>query len=183
MIAMALSCEPELLIADEPTTALDVTIQAQILAEIEDLRRETGVAVLLITHDLGVVAEVASRVVVMYAGRSSRSRASTSIFKDPLHPYTWGLLGSIPRIDTARAGAAADDPGSPPSLLAPPRVPLHDPRARTGFDQLRRRAGLQRRRSPASIASRSLPLSLQDKRRLRWSTVPSGLPAAGGVEA
>jgi ABC-type dipeptide/oligopeptide/nickel transport system ATPase component len=102
MIAMALSCSPEILIADEPTTALDVTIQSQILAEIEELRQETGVAVLLITHDLGVVAEVASRVVVMYAGRVVEECGVHEIFKDPLHPYTWGLLGSVPRIDKTR---------------------------------------------------------------------------------
>ncbi|TMM10418.1 MAG: ABC transporter ATP-binding protein, partial [Actinobacteria bacterium] len=95
MIAMALSCSPEVLIADEPTTALDVTIQAQILAEIEDLRRETGVAVILVTHDLGVVADVADRVVVMYAGRVVEEGSLSEVFYDPQHPYTWGLLGSV----------------------------------------------------------------------------------------
>jgi peptide/nickel transport system ATP-binding protein len=120
MIAMALSCSPEILIADEPTTALDVTIQAQILGEIEDLRAETGVGVLLITHDLGVVAEVASRVVVMYAGRVVESADLRELFKDPLHPYTWGLLGSIPRIDRERPARLPTIAGSPPSLLNPP---------------------------------------------------------------
>ena len=120
MIAMALSCSPEILIADEPTTALDVTIQAQILGEIEDLRAETGVGVLLITHDLGVVAEVASRVVVMYAGRVVETADLRELFKDPMHPYTWGLLGSIPRIDRDRPARLPTIAGSPPSLLNPP---------------------------------------------------------------
>jgi oligopeptide/dipeptide ABC transporter ATP-binding protein len=120
MIAMALSCSPEILIADEPTTALDVTIQAQILAEIEDLRAETGVGVLLITHDLGVVAEVANRVVVMYAGRVVEEADLRELFKDPMHPYTWGLLGSIPRIDRERPARLPTILGSPPSLLDPP---------------------------------------------------------------
>ena len=120
MIAMALSCSPEILIADEPTTALDVTIQAQILEEIEDLRAETGVAVLLITHDLGVVAEVADRVVVMYAGRVVEEAQLRELFKDPLHPYTWGLLGSVPRVDLERPARLPTISGSPPSLLRLP---------------------------------------------------------------
>jgi peptide/nickel transport system ATP-binding protein len=121
MIAMALSCSPEILIADEPTTALDVTIQAQILAEIETLRQETGVGVLLITHDLGVIADVADRVVVMYAGRVVEQGGLDETFYDPLHPYTWGLLGSVPRVDKDRPGRLPTIPGSPPSLLnAPP---------------------------------------------------------------
>jgi peptide/nickel transport system ATP-binding protein len=115
-----LSCSPEILIADEPTTALDVTIQAQILREIEDLRAETGVAVLLITHDLGVVAEIASRVVVMYAGRVVEQADVRPLFKDPLHPYTWGLLGSVPRIDLGRPTRLPTIQGAPPSLLHPP---------------------------------------------------------------
>ncbi|HEX4018276.1 MAG TPA: ABC transporter ATP-binding protein [Frankiaceae bacterium] len=121
MIAMALSCSPEILIADEPTTALDVTIQAQILEEIEDLRAETGVGVLLITHDLGVVAEVADRVVVMYAGRVVEEARLRELFRDPLHPYTWGLLGSVPRVDLARPDRLPTISGSPPSLLRLPQ--------------------------------------------------------------
>ncbi|MGH9094375.1 MAG: ABC transporter ATP-binding protein [Acidimicrobiales bacterium] len=120
MIAMALSCQPQILIADEPTTALDVTIQAQILAEIEDLRRETGVAVLLITHDLGVIAEVADRVIVMYGGRVVEQGDLHTIFRDPLHPSTWGLLGSVPRVDLERPERLPTIPGNPPSLLHPP---------------------------------------------------------------
>jgi peptide/nickel transport system ATP-binding protein len=120
MIAMALSCSPEILIADEPTTALDVTIQAQILREIEALRTETGVAVLLITHDLGVVAEVANRVVVMYAGRVVEQAEVHDLFKDPMHPYAWGLLGSVPRVDLDRPKRLPTIQGAPPSLLNPP---------------------------------------------------------------
>ena len=111
MIAMALSLEPEVLIADEPTTALDVTIQAQILRLIEQLNRERDLAVVLITHDLGVVAEVADRVVVMYAGQVVEDGTLEEIFYDPQHPYTWGLLGSLARLDQPPAGTAAADRG------------------------------------------------------------------------
>ena len=107
MIAMALSCEPALLIADEPTTALDVTIQAQILELMKKLKRELGMAIMLITHDLGVVAEMCERVVVMYAGKVVEEADVVSLFQKPLHPYTEGLLKSIPHLDTARSGAAA----------------------------------------------------------------------------
>jgi peptide/nickel transport system ATP-binding protein len=102
MIAMALACNPKVLIADEPTTALDVTIQAQILELILDLQREFGTAVILITHDLGVVAETARRVIVMYAGRKVEEAAVGELFAKPMHPYTAGLLGSIPRLDLMR---------------------------------------------------------------------------------
>jgi ABC-type dipeptide/oligopeptide/nickel transport system ATPase component len=107
MIAMALALEPEVLIADEPTTALDVTIQAQILRLLEELNRDRGLATILITHDLGVVAEVAGRVLVMYAGRIVEEGTLDQIFYDPQHPYTWGLLGSLTR-PTPAAPAAAD---------------------------------------------------------------------------
>lgn len=120
MIAMALSCAPEVLIADEPTTALDVTTQEQILAEVQGLREETGVAVILITHDLGVVANVADRVVVMYAGRVVEQGGVFDVFADPTHPYTWGLLGSVPRLDKARPNRLPTIPGAPPSLISPP---------------------------------------------------------------
>ena len=109
MIAMALALEPEVLIADEPTTALDVTIQAQILELLEDLNRERGLATILITHDLGVVAEVADRVLVMYAGKVVEEGTLDEIFYDPQHPYTWGLLGSLTRLDRPRPQAAAAD--------------------------------------------------------------------------
>ena len=120
MIAMALALEPRLLIADEPTTALDVTIQAQILDLLRRLNRERGVAVLLITHDLGVVAELADRVVVMYAGQVVEQADLDGLFYSARHPYTWGLLNSIPRLDAPRPERLPQIPGHPPSLLNPP---------------------------------------------------------------
>jgi peptide/nickel transport system ATP-binding protein len=110
MIAMALSCDPTLLIADEPTTALDVTIQAQILDLLRDLQKRLGMAILIITHDLGVIAEIADEVVVMYAGKIVESGPVRDLFADPQHPYTIGLLGSIARMDVERA-ASRDDRG------------------------------------------------------------------------
>ena len=120
MIAMALSCNPDLLIADEPTTALDVTIQAQILALIRKLRSDFDSAILLITHDMGVVADVADRVGVMYAGRIVEDGPKGELFANAQHPYTWGLLGSIPRIDRPRPHRLTTIPGLPPSLLRLP---------------------------------------------------------------
>src|SRR3954447_14586210 len=111
MIAMALSCSPSLLIADEPTTALDVTIQAQILRELGSLRDETGAGIILVTHDLGVVADIADRVVVMYAGRIVEQGSLDELFYDPQHPYTWGLLGSITRLDRDRSERLPAIPG------------------------------------------------------------------------
>ncbi|HEX2232148.1 MAG TPA: ABC transporter ATP-binding protein [Thermoleophilaceae bacterium] len=121
MIALALSCDPSILIADEPTTALDVTIQAQILERIRELRDETGAAVILVTHDLGVVADVADRIAVMYAGRIVEQGTLDDIFYDPQHPYTWGLLGSITRIDKPRPERLPAIPGLPPSLADRPK--------------------------------------------------------------
>jgi oligopeptide/dipeptide ABC transporter ATP-binding protein len=120
MIALALSCNPSLLIADEPTTALDVTIQAQILALIKRLRADFGSSVVLITHDMGVVAEMADRVAVMYAGRIVELGTVREIFYDPQHPYTWGLLGSIARLDRPKPRRLTTIPGSPPSLTSLP---------------------------------------------------------------
>jgi len=120
MIAMALACNPKLLIADEPTTALDVTIQAQILELMRVLRDETGTAVILITHDLGVVAEVADEVAVMYSGRVVERASARAIFESPQHPYTVGLLGSIPRLDVARERLAAIEGQVPDPLRRPP---------------------------------------------------------------
>ncbi|HET9677854.1 MAG TPA: ABC transporter ATP-binding protein [Solirubrobacterales bacterium] len=121
MIAMALALEPEVLIADEPTTARDVTIQAQILHLLEDLNRERGLATILITHDLGVVAEVADRVLVMYAGRIVEEGTLDEIFYDPQHPYTWGLMGSLTRLDRPRPHRLPQIAGSPPSPLELPQ--------------------------------------------------------------
>ncbi|WP_374447759.1 ABC transporter ATP-binding protein [Stella sp.] len=119
MIALALACDPDLLIADEPTTALDVTIQAQILALLRGLRRESGMAMLLITHDLGVVAEMADDVIVMYAGRVVERAPVDRLFAVPQHPYTIGLMGSVPRLDDDGGRLAAIE-GQVPSPLAPP---------------------------------------------------------------
>jgi peptide/nickel transport system ATP-binding protein len=120
MIAIALACEPRLLIADEPTTALDVTIQAQILDLMRTLQRETGTAIVLITHDLGVVAEMADDVVVMYAGRVVEHAPVRAVFNEPQHPYTVGLLGSVPRLDEPQARLAAIEGQLPNPLQLPP---------------------------------------------------------------
>jgi peptide/nickel transport system ATP-binding protein len=126
MIAMALSCDPELLIADEPTTALDVTVQAQILDLIRDLQQEFNSAVIIITHDLGVVAELADDILVMYAGRCIEYGTADDIFQQPQHPYTWGLLGSMPRMDRERSERLIPIKGTPPSLInVPPGCPFH----------------------------------------------------------
>jgi peptide/nickel transport system ATP-binding protein/oligopeptide transport system ATP-binding protein len=126
MIAMALSCEPRVLIADEPTTALDVTIQAQILDLLKELQAKTGMALILITHDLGVVAEVADDVVVMYAGQVAEQGSVREIFKSPRHPYTRGLLNSIPTLSKDPTGKVKRErletiPGIVPNLLHLPR--------------------------------------------------------------
>ena len=128
MIAMALSCDPDLLIADEPTTALDVTVQAQILDLIRDLQKEFNSAVIIITHDLGVVAELADDILVMYAGRAAEYGTAEQIFNAPEHPYTWGLLGSMPRFDRARSQRLLPIPGSPPSLINVPSGCAFHPR-------------------------------------------------------
>ena len=120
MIAMALSNEPKLLIADEPTTALDVTVQAQILSLLKDLQQRLGTAIIIITHDLGVVAEIADDICVMYAGRIVERGNTDDIFHSPQHPYTWGLLSSIPRLDNPRDEELVPISGRPPSLINRP---------------------------------------------------------------
>ncbi len=176
MIAMALSCSPEILIADEPTTALDVTIQAQILREIEELRAETGVAVLLITHDLGVVAEVASRVVVMYAGRVVEQADVHELFKDPLHPYSWGLLGF-----GAASRPGPTGPDCRPSRAHRRRCSIRR-RAVTSSSAVRtadRAARSSRncvRAEPGSGHTDRCLLSLSEKRSLRLVDGAIGLP-------
>jgi len=120
MIALALSCDPRILIADEPTTALDVTVQAQILERFRELIAETNAALILVTHDLGVVADIADRVAVMYAGRIVEQGTLDDIFYDPQHPYTWGLLGAITRVDRPRPPRLPTIPGLPPSLANRP---------------------------------------------------------------
>jgi peptide/nickel transport system ATP-binding protein len=128
MIAMGLINDPKLLIADEPTTALDVTVQAQILELLERLQRELDTAIVLITHDLGVVAEVTDEIAVMYAGRIVERGVKESIFAAPQHPYTWGLLRSIPRLDLPRGEALTPIPGRPPSLIRRPEGCAFHPR-------------------------------------------------------
>jgi oligopeptide/dipeptide ABC transporter ATP-binding protein len=135
MIAMALALDPLVLIADEPTTALDVTIQAQILRLLEDLNRERDLATILITHDLGVVAEVADRVLVMYAGKVVEEGTLDEIFYDPQHPYTWGLLGSLTRLDRPRPKRLPQISGSPPSLLDLPEGCSFRPRCPHEFER------------------------------------------------
>ena len=135
MIAMALSCNPDLLIADEPTTALDVTIQAQILELIGRLKSDFDSAVVLITHDMGVVADVADRVMVMYAGRVVERGVKHDLFYDAQHPYTWGLLGSIPRLDRPKPERLTTIRGTPPSLLNLPQGCSFGPRCPQRFER------------------------------------------------
>jgi peptide/nickel transport system ATP-binding protein/oligopeptide transport system ATP-binding protein len=143
MIAMALACEPALLIADEPTTALDVTIQAQILELLRDLQRRLGMAILIITHDLGVIAELADEVIVMYAGRIVESAPVGALFADPQHPYTIGLLGSIPRLDVDRErlstieGTVPSPANQPAGCRFAPRCPFADARCHAEEPPLR----------------------------------------------
>jgi peptide/nickel transport system ATP-binding protein len=148
MIAMALSCNPSLLIADEPTTALDVTIQAQILALMKRLQQDHGSSILLITHDMGVVSELAERIIVMYAGAVVEEGPKTASFRDPQHPYTWGLLGSIPRVGRPRVRRLAAIPGAPPSPLAPPEGCRFEPRCPYSFDRCAVRPELLERVAP-----------------------------------
>ena len=143
MIAMALACDPKLLIADEPTTALDVTIQAQILELLENLKKRLGMAMLVITHDLGVIAEIADQVLVMYSGKIVESAPALAIFDGPQHPYTIGLLGSIPRLDRERERLATIEGTVPSANNQPkgcrfsPRCPFADPRCRAEPPPLR----------------------------------------------
>jgi oligopeptide/dipeptide ABC transporter ATP-binding protein len=135
MIAMALSLSPSVLIADEPTTALDVTIQAQILDEIRQLSRESDSGVIFVTHDLGVVADIADRIVVMYSGRVVEQGTLNEIFYDPQHPYTWGLLGSVTRMDREPPHRLPAIPGQPPSLVNAPSGCHFRPRCPHAFDK------------------------------------------------
>lgn len=137
MIAMALSCDPKLLIADEPTTALDVTIQAQILDLLERMQDRFSMSILLITHDLGVVAGVSDDVCVMYAGRIVEQADTVSLFEHPQHPYTLALLNSIPRLDTEERGRLANIPGLPPDLVQPPAGCRFHPRCRFARERCR----------------------------------------------
>jgi oligopeptide/dipeptide ABC transporter ATP-binding protein len=170
MIAMALSCNPDILIADEPTTALDVTIQAQILELIDKLKDDFDSAVILITHDLGVVAEVADEIVVMYAGRVVERGSKRDIFYDPQHPYTWGLLGSIPRLDRPKPKKLHSISGMPPSLINLPRGCKFRPRCPHAFDKCEQEPELVARVEESHHLDRCW-LSVDDKRRLREGTI------------
>jgi peptide/nickel transport system ATP-binding protein len=167
MIAMALSCSPSILIADEPTTALDVTIQAQILERIKDLRDRTDTAVILVTHDLGVVADVADRIAVMYSGRIVEQGTVDEIFYDPQHPYTWGLLGSITRLDRERPRRLPSIPGSPPSLLDPPTGCHFRARCPHEFDRCGDVPALEARLPEAPEHLDRCWLTVEEKRRIR----------------
>jgi peptide/nickel transport system ATP-binding protein/oligopeptide transport system ATP-binding protein len=182
MIAMALSCSPELLIADEPTTALDVTIQAQILRELRALREESGAAIILVTHDLGVVADIADRVVVMYGGRVVEQGSLEEIFYDPQHPYTWGLLGSIARVDRERPRRLPAIPGAPPSLLDPPQGCHFRPRCPHAFDKCTEVPPLEARVERAPTHLDRCWLSVEEKRgRREVADGQIGLVAEGSV--
>jgi oligopeptide/dipeptide ABC transporter ATP-binding protein len=145
MIAMALSCNPSILIADEPTTALDVTIQAQIVELISELKDDFNSAVIMITHDLGVVADIADEILVMYAGRVVERARTRDLFYDPQMPYTWGLLGSIPRLDRPRPERLHSIKGSPPSLITLPEGCKFRPRCPHAFEKCKQEPELANR--------------------------------------
>ncbi|MDQ3850601.1 MAG: ABC transporter ATP-binding protein, partial [Actinomycetota bacterium] len=167
MIAMALSCDPSVLIADEPTTALDVTIQAQILEVIKELRRRTNAGVILVTHDLGVVADVADRIAVMYAGRIVEQGSTDEIFYDPRHPYTWGLLGSIARLDRPRPERLPSIAGLPPSLIRPPQGCHFRPRCPHAHDACLAKPALLPRAGGATGHEDRCVMDPERKRALR----------------
>jgi peptide/nickel transport system ATP-binding protein len=177
MIAMALALEPDILIADEPTTALDVTVQAQILRLLEDLNRERGLATILITHDLGVVAEVADRVLVMYAGRVVEEGTLDEIFYDPQHPYTWGLMGSLTRLDRPRPHRLPQIAGSPPTLLELPQGCHFRPRCPHEFSKCPQNPALEARLPEAPGHRDRCWLTPEQKREKRRVEGQIGLEA------
>jgi oligopeptide/dipeptide ABC transporter ATP-binding protein len=167
MIAMALALDPAILIADEPSTALDVTIQAQILELLKQLNEEQGLSVILITHDLGVVAEIADRVLVMYAGQIVEQGTLDEIFYDPQHPYTWGLLGSLTRLDQERPERLPQILGAPPSLIAPPAGCRFRPRCPHAFDKCTEPPALEQRLPTARGHLDRCWLQASQKKQLR----------------
>jgi peptide/nickel transport system ATP-binding protein len=169
MIAMAVSCNPDVLIADEPTTALDVTIQAQILNLIKKLRQDYGTAVVLITHDMGVVADMADRIAVMYAGRIVEQGTQRELFYNPQHPYTWGLLGSIARLDRPRPKRLTAIPGLPPSLLRLPDGCAFAERCAHRFDKCGERPELLDRLGEGHLDA--CHLTRQQKQEIRDPTI------------
>jgi oligopeptide/dipeptide ABC transporter ATP-binding protein len=170
MIAMALSCNPDILIADEPTTALDVTIQAQILELLDRLRADFDSAVILITHDLGVVAEVADEILVMYAGRIVERGLKRQVFYDPQMPYTWGLLGSIPRLDRPKPKKLHSIEGTPPSLINLPQGCKFRPRCPHAFEKCTEEPELANRVADRGHLDRCW-LSIDEKRGRRQQTI------------
>ena len=169
MIAMAVSCNPDILIADEPTTALDVTIQAQILSLIRKLKDDFGTAVVLITHDMGVVADLADRIAVMYAGRIVEQGSRRDVFYDAQHPYTWGLLGSIARLDRPKPRRLSTIPGLPPSLLRLPPGCAFGDRCAHRFDLCDERPALLDKAGDGHLDA--CHLDLQKKKDLRETTI------------
>ena len=182
MIAMALSCDPAVLIADEPTTALDVTIQAQILQVLKDLRARTSAAIVLVTHDLGVVADIADRIAVMYAGRIVEQGSTDEIFYNPQHPYTWGLLGSITRIDRPRPDRLPSISGLPPSLITPPQGCHFRPRCPHAHDACLPKPALLARVGGESGHTDRCVMAPERKRELRETQGRIGLVAGGVTE-
>src|SRR5438874_8170601 len=176
MIAMALANNPEVLIADEPTTALDVTIQAQIIELIDRLKDDFNSAVILITHDLGVVADVADDIAVMYAGRIVEYGTKRQVFYDPQHPYAWGLLGSIPRLDRPKPEKLHSISGAPPSLINLPRGCKFRPRCPHAFDKCLEEPRLESRVEDPTHLDRCW-LSVEDKRTLRETTIAGEVAA------
>jgi peptide/nickel transport system ATP-binding protein len=177
MIAMALACNPDVLIADEPTTALDVTIQAQIIELIDQLKDEFNSAVIMITHDLGVVADVADEIIVMYAGRVVEQAPKRKLFYDPQMPYTWGLLGSIPRLDRPKSERLHSIEGTPPSLINLPRGCKFRPRCPHAFDKCTEEPGLENRVEEPGHLDRCW-LTVEEKRGLRDKTIHGEIAAA-----
>src|ERR1700760_4320917 len=167
MIAMALSLSPGVLIADEPTTALDVTIQAQILDEVKQLSAESDSGVIFVTHDLGVVADIADRVLVMYSGRVVEQGTLDEIFYDPQHPYTWGLLGSVTRVVRDPPRRLPAIPGQPPSLVRTPQGCHFRPRCPHEFDRCREVPSLESRLADAPEHRDRCWLEVDDKRARR----------------
>jgi oligopeptide/dipeptide ABC transporter ATP-binding protein len=173
MIAMALSCNPSILIADEPTTALDVTIQAQIVDLINRLKDDFDSAVIFITHDLGVIAEIADEIIVMYAGRVVERGTKRDIFYDPQMPYTWGLLGSIPRLDRPKVERLHTIEGAPPSLINAPEGCKFRPRCPHAFEKCREEPRLENRVGTPGHLDRCW-LDVEFKRATRDKTISGG---------